>query len=74
MYSQIEGVFELDPVKSMNTTKIASIANHRKIKLTSAEMGKLSVTYVLIRWKSVFFVTIFKMFLMSTLKRFCMMP
>ena len=42
----MKGVFVLEPVESTNKAKVESIANDRKIKLTSAEMGKLWVTYV----------------------------
>ena len=42
----MKGAFTLEPVESINTTKIETNANHRNIKLTSAEMGKLWVTYV----------------------------
>ena len=40
------GAVKLEPVESINTTKIETNANYRHIKLTSAEMGKLWVTYV----------------------------
>jgi hypothetical protein len=41
----MKGVFTLEPVESINHTKIETNANYRN-KLTSAEMGKLWVTYV----------------------------
>ena len=42
----MKGVFTLEPVDSINTTKIETNANYSNIKLTSAEMGKLWVTYI----------------------------
>ena len=36
----MKGVFTLEPVESINTTKIETNANYSNIKLTSAEMGK----------------------------------